>query len=107
MRLGTAASRSTREVIGRRSPRGAYSVMNRAAPIDSGTAMTRAMIAISTVPSSTAEMPNRPLSGVQLCSVRKLHPAARSAGRARARRNAPISAISASVADAARRATSR
>ncbi len=60
MRLGTAASRSTSDVSGRRSRGGAYSVMNSAVQIATGTAMTSAMTAMSTVPSSADHTPNCP-----------------------------------------------
>ncbi len=63
MMLGTAAIRSTTEVsrllkgITPNSVRGAYSLMKRAEAMDTGTAMTRAMRAISTVPTAATAMP--------------------------------------------------
>ena len=49
IKLGTAASRSMRDVSGLRMRRGAYSVMNNAAAIATGTAIVSAMIAITKV----------------------------------------------------------
>ena len=64
MMLGTAAIRSTTEVSGRRigirpsTFMGAYSLMNRAAHNDTGTATQIATSATATVPKRAASIPN-------------------------------------------------
>ena len=64
MTLGTAAIRSITEVkkpfngMNPNNVRGAYSLMNRAVPIETGNATTRAMSAMVTVPKRAASTPN-------------------------------------------------
>ncbi len=80
--LGMAAMRSSRETIGRRNLRGAYSDTNNAVQIDSGTATTSATLAMRIVPNSTAPTPNVFELGNHWVSVKKDRPTFRRAGSA-------------------------
>ena len=74
----------------RRSERGAYSLMNKAAPKPSGTATTSANSPTRIVPHSSDAMPKVPASGSHWLSVKKLQPCWWIAGQAPMNRNTPI-----------------
>ena len=101
---GTAAIRSTRLISGPLIERGAYSLMNRAAPKPIGTATTRANRPMSRVPHRSDATPKTPASGSHCHSVRNPEPSWRRAGQAPMARNSPISPITSSVDTAAARA---
>jgi hypothetical protein len=105
--LGTAAIRSTTVTSVRRSRRGAYSEMNSAVPVASGTATVIATSPTRTVPASTAAMPKLPASGSHRCVVRNPQPRARSASAARIARKKPTSAMTERTATALPRVTPR
>ena len=103
-----AASRSTVLVRNRRILSGAYSVMNSAVVIDTGTARASATSAIWNVYDSTAAMPNDPpWSGSHCVSVKNEKPATRKASMPCTVRNVPMRAMTIKVVEPAEVATAR
>ena len=100
---GTAASRSVTKASALARRRGAYSAMNSAMPIPTGTASSMAMTAETRVPNARAAIPKTGglPSGFQLCSVKKFAVFDVSDGVARQMRNRAIAAMMTSTREPA------
>ena len=100
---GTAAIRSTSVTSGRLSERGAYSLMNSAAPKPTGTATASANSPTRIVPHSSEAMPNVSGLGQPLAlGEEAASPGCCRAGQAPMSRKTPISPMTTSVGDARR-----
>ena len=69
-----AASNSMTKPIGPRTDLGANSTRKIETPSDSGTAMSNARVAESSVPTISGQAPNSSLTGSQMSEVRKPKP---------------------------------
>src|SRR5579859_4368203 len=74
MTLGIAASSSVRKASGPRSARGHISVRKTASPTARGTAISRAMTEVTSVPKINGSAPKSPLTGSHFCWIKNENP---------------------------------